>query len=48
MWNEEYIYMEEFYRVECSVCDGISIDDVNRKFRETIFDKMDKKLATCK
>lgn len=39
------IYMEEFYRVECSVCDGISIDDVNKKFRETIFDRMDKKLA---
>ena len=39
------IYMEEFYRVECSVCEGISIDDVNKKFRETIFDRMDKKLA---
>ena len=39
------IYMEEFYRVECSVCDGISVDDVNKKFRETIFDRMDKKIA---
>lgn len=39
------MYMEEFYRVECFVCDGISIDDVNKKFRETIFDRMDKKLA---
>lgn len=39
------MFMEEYYRVECSVCDGISIDDVDKKFRETIFDRMDKKLA---
>ncbi len=39
------IYMEECYRVECSVCDGIAIDDVNKKFRETIFDRMNKKLV---
>lgn len=39
------IYMEEYYRVECVISDGISIDDVSKKFRETIFDKMDKKLA---
>ena len=38
-------FMEEYYRVKCSVCDGVSIDDVNKKFRETIFDRMDKKLA---
>lgn len=42
------IYMEEYYRVECSVCDGISIEDVDKKFRETIFDRMDKKLAVNK
>lgn len=39
------IYMEEDYRVECVISDGISIDDVNKKFRETIFDRMNKKLA---
>lgn len=39
------IYMEEYYRVECVISDGISIDDVNKKFRETIFDRMDKKSA---
>lgn len=39
------MFMEEYYRVTCSVCDGISVDDVNKKFRETIFDRMDKKLA---
>lgn len=39
------IYMEEYYRVECVICDGISIDDVDKKFRETIFDRMNKKVA---
>lgn len=39
------IFMEEYYRVECSVGNGVSTDDVNKKFRETIFDRMNKKLA---
>ena len=39
------IYMEEYYCVERIISDGISIDDVNKKFRETIFDRMNKKLA---
>lgn len=39
------IYMEEYYRVECSVCDGVSTKEVDKKLRETIFDRMDKKLA---
>lgn len=39
------IYMEEFYRVECSVCDGISAKEVDKKLRETIFDRTDEKLA---
>ena len=38
------MFMEEYYRVKCSICDGISIEDVDKKFRETIFDRMDKKL----
>ena len=42
------MFMEEYYRVKCSICDGISIEDVDKKFRETIFDRMDKKLATSK
>ena len=37
------ICMEEYYRVECVISDGISIDDVDKKFRETILDRMDKK-----
>ena len=39
------IYMEEFYRVKCSVCDGVSAKEVDKKLRETIFDRVDKKLA---
>lgn len=39
------IYMEEYYRVKCSVCDGVSAKEVDKKLRETIFDRVDKKLA---
>ena len=39
------IYMEEYYRVKCVINDDISINDIDKKFRETIFDRMDKKLA---
>lgn len=39
------IYVEEYYRVKCVISDGVSVDDVKKKFRETIFDRMDKKLA---
>lgn len=38
-------FMEEYYRVVCSVCDGVSAKEVNKMLRETIFDRMDKKLA---
>ena len=41
------VYMEECFYAECSIKDGISSEDVNAKFRETIFDRMDKKLKTC-
>lgn len=39
------IYMEEYFYVECSFKNGISSEEVNAKFKETIFDRMDKKLA---
>ena len=39
------IYMEEYYRVKCSVCDGVSAKEVDKKLRETIFDRVDKILA---
>lgn len=38
-------YLDEYFYVECVIKDGFSIDDVDKKFRETIFDRMDKKLA---
>lgn len=38
-------FMEEYYRVKCSICEGVSKKEVDAKLRETIFDRMDKKLA---
>ena len=37
--------MEECFFVECFINNGITNEEVNAKFRETIFDRMDKKLA---
>ena len=34
------VYMEECYHVECVISDSVSRDNVNKKFRETIFDRM--------
>lgn len=39
------IYMEDCFFAECSIQNGITSEEVNAKFRETIFDRMDKKLA---
>ena len=39
------IYMEEYYRVECSVGNGVLAKEIDKKLRETIFDRMDKKIA---
>lgn len=38
-------YLDEYFYVECVIKNGFSIDDVDKKFKETIFDRMDKKLA---
>lgn len=38
-------YLDEYFCVDGVIKEGISIDDVDKKFRETIFDRMDKKLA---
>lgn len=38
-------YLDEYFYVECVIKDGFSIDDIDKKFKETIFDRMDKKLA---
>lgn len=38
-------YLDEYFYVECVINDGFSINDVDRKFKETIFDRMDKKIV---
>lgn len=38
-------YLNEYFNVECVIQDGVSIDNVDKKFKETIFDRVDKKLA---
>lgn len=38
-------YLDEYFYVECVIKNSFSIDDVDKKFKETIFDRMDKKLA---
>ena len=38
-------YLDEYFYVECVIKDGFSIEEVDKKLRETIFDRMDKKLA---
>ena len=42
------IYMEDCFIAECSIKNGITSEEVNAKFKETIFDRMDKKLAMDK
>ena len=39
------MFMEEYYRLRCSICDGVSKKEVDAKLRETIFDRTDEKLA---
>ncbi len=38
-------YLDEYFYVECVIKDGFSIDEVDKKLRETIFDRTDEKLA---
>lgn len=38
-------YLDEYFYVECEIKDGFSIEEVDRKFKETIFDRMDKRIA---
>ena len=38
-------YLDEYFYVECVIMNGFSIDDVDKKFKETIFDRMDEKIA---
>lgn len=38
-------YLDEYFYVECEIRDGFSINDIDKKFKETIFDKMNEKIA---
>ncbi len=38
-------YLDEYFYADCVIKDGVSTKDVETKLRETIFDRMDKKIA---
>ena len=38
-------YLDEYFYVECVIKDGFAIEDVDKRFKETIFDRMDRKIA---
>lgn len=38
-------FLDEYFYVDCVIKDGISIEDVDKKLRETIFDREDRNLA---
>lgn len=38
-------YLDEYFYVECVIKDGFSINDIDKKFKETIFDRIDRKIA---
>lgn len=39
------LYMKEVFVAQCTLKDGISIENVEAKLRETIFDKMEEKIT---
>lgn len=38
-------YLDEYFYADCTLKDGVSIKDIEVKLRETIFDRMDEKIA---
>ena len=38
-------YLDEYFCVDCVIQDGFSVDDIDTKFRENVFDKIAKKIA---
>lgn len=38
-------YLDEYFYTECVIKDDFSIEDVDKKFKETIFDRMNEKIA---
>jgi len=39
------LYMKEVFVVQCALKDGVAVKDIESKLRETIFHKMDEKIA---
>ncbi len=39
------LYMKEVFVAQCTLKDGISVKDIETKLRETIFNKMDERIA---
>lgn len=38
-------YLDEYFYVDCVIKDGFSIDDIDKKFKETILDRMDREIT---
>ena len=38
-------YLDEYYYVDCVIRDGFSVDDVDAKFKESVFDRITEKIA---
>lgn len=39
------VYLDEYFYADCTLKDGVSVKDVEAKLRETIFDRLDGKIA---
>lgn len=39
------LYMDEYFYADCTLKDGVSVNDIEARLRETIFHKMDKKFT---
>ena len=38
-------YLDEYFYVDCAIQDGFTADDVDAKFRESVFDRIAEKIA---
>lgn len=38
-------FLNEYFYVDCAIQDGFSMDDIDAKFRENIFDRLAEKIA---
>ena len=38
-------YLDEYFYVDCAIQDGFTADDVDAKFRESVFDRIGEKIA---